>query len=141
MTSHARHVLVVDDSRDFLDFMKAFLSAEGFDVATAQSPEAIRDALRAGRPDLVIADVRMPGLAPFGVLDLVAAEEHLRDLPILFCTGAVQEIEDAAERLRRPHTDVIAKPFDIDEILIRIDQLCPPLDRPGCEPRDGALDG
>lgn len=126
MTNRSMRILVVDDSSEYLAFMKALLRAEGFEVMVAPSGNAARIALAEALPDLVISDVRMPDMPPFGVLDLIEADEKTRDIPILFCTGAVQEIEDAAERLQRPRTDVLPKPFDIDDLLARVARLGAP---------------
>lgn len=128
MSYPAQRILVIDDSRDFLEFMEALLSAEGFQVLTAHSDEQMRVQLATRQPDLIISDVRMPGMEPFSVLALLAADEKLRDTPVLFCTGAVQEVEDAADLLLRPRTDVLAKPFDIDVLLAAIDRLSRPRD-------------
>lgn len=123
MTDRGTRILVVDDSLEYLGFMEALLTAEGFEVTIASSVAAARDHLRNGRPDVIIADVRMPDMPAFGVLDLLEARAQTRDVPVLFCTGAEQEVEAAAERLRRPGTDVLFKPFDIDELLARVARL------------------
>ena len=123
MTEHGTRILVVDDSFEYLGFMETLLTAEGFEVTVASSLAGVRDHLRNGCPDVIISDVRMPDIPAFGVLDLIEADAKTRDVPVLFCTGAEQEVEAAAERLRRPATDVLFKPFDIDELLARVDRL------------------
>lgn len=119
----AFRVLVVDDSAEFLAFMQALLTSEGFTVDVAKSVDHARERLGRCLPDMVISDVRLPDTVPFGVLDLLQAEPKTDSLPVLFCTGAVQEVEEAQERLRGPHIDVLFKPFDIDELLSRIHRL------------------
>lgn len=123
MTDHRTRILVVDDSLEYLSFMETLLTGEGFEVTVASSIGAARNHLRDGLPDVIISDVRMPDLPPFGVLDLLEADARTRDLPVLFCTGAEQEVESAAERLKRPRTDVLFKPFDIEELLARVARL------------------
>jgi len=123
MTEFGTRILVVDDSIEYLGFMETLLTGEGFVVTLAASVGAVRDHLRDSRPDVIISDVRMPDLPAFGVLDLLKADPRTRDLPVLFCTGAEQEVEAAGERLQRPDTDVLLKPFDIDELLARIARL------------------
>lgn len=120
MTNTPRRILVVDDAPDFLGFMETLLTSEGYAVAVAASAPALRERLLIERPDLVIADVRMPGLAAFAVLDLLAADSKTRDIPVLLCTGAVQEVDEAAERLQRDGVEVLLKPFDIDDLLMRL---------------------
>ena len=123
MSNAGKRTIVIDDSPAYLGFMEVLLHGEGFCVQAAQSIEAARELLLTTRPDLIISDVRMPGSGAFGVLDLVDADDKTRTIPLLFCTGAVQEIEDAAERLTRARTDVLFKPFDIDDLLARIARL------------------
>ncbi len=126
MTHTPRRILVVDDAPDFLGFMETLLTSEGYAVAVAGSAPALRERLLIERPDLVIADVRMPGLAAFAVLDLLAADAKTRDIPVLLCTGAIQEVDEAAERLRRAGIEVLIKPFDIDDLLQLVARRLPP---------------
>lgn len=103
--------------------MQTLLSSEGYSVDSARSPEEADAALAATRPDLIIADVRLPGAPPFAILDLVQANEKVRDIPVLLCSGATQEIEEAAPRLNQLGVSVLMKPFDIDDLLSRIATL------------------
>lgn len=121
-----KRILVVDDSVEYLEFMKLLLSAEGYTAETATSTANLREYLDTTTPDLIIADVRMPGHEAFAVLDLLEGQEHLEQIPILFCTGAVQEVEERAEALHTPNRDVLLKPFDIQELLDRVHRLCDP---------------
>ena len=126
MASQCRRILVVDDSRDYLAFMRSLLTAEGFEVETAQTAAAARSQvcfLRPG-PDLIISDVRMPDMPPFAILDLLDGDETTRAIPVLLCTGAVHEVEDASLRLQRRGTEVLFKPFDIDDLFASLDRLC-----------------
>jgi two-component system response regulator GlrR len=123
MTNNGRRILVIDDSPEYLGFMETLLVSEGYDVQVAGSLASARDRLSAARPDLVISDVRMPGAPAFAVLDLLQADARLRDLPVLLCTGAVQETDDAAGRLKELQIGVLLKPFDIDVLLARINEL------------------
>ncbi len=106
--------------------METLLTSEGYAVAVAGSAPALRERLLIERPDLVIADVRMPGLAAFAVLDMLAADAKTRDIPVLLCTGAIQEVDEAAERLRRAGIEVLIKPFDIDDLLQLVARRLPP---------------
>src|SRR6266540_46790 len=105
MTDCNPRILVVDDAADFLGFMKTLLGSEGYAVEVAQSAPALRERLAMQRPDLVISDVRMPGLDAFAVLDLLAADEKTRDIPVLLCTGAIQEVDAARDRLAQAGVD------------------------------------
>ena len=122
----AKHILIVDDSVDYLDFMRLLLDAEGFRAEVASSTAALQEQLQRGCPDLVISDVRMPGQTPFAVLDVLEGDERTRRIPVLVCTGAVQEVQEFAERLKRDRLEVLFKPFDIDDLLQCVGRLCCP---------------
>lgn len=119
-----RHILIVDDSVEYLNFMQLLLGAEGFRAEIAASTTALRERLADGTPDLIISDVRLPGDVAFAVLDVLEATEATRHIPVLLCTGAIQEVEQQAERLHRAGLDVLFKPFDIEELLTRVARLC-----------------
>ncbi|MFN8559886.1 MAG: response regulator [Dehalococcoidia bacterium] len=126
MPNSARHILVVDDSAEFLAFMQAMLDAEGFGVDIAADFGAARRLLSTRRPDLVISDVRLPGVEPFGILDVLAASDQMRGVPVLFCTAGVEEVRAAADRLNREGVAVLFKPFDIDDLFQQIACLFAP---------------
>ena len=140
MTDRTRHILVVDDDPAIHEFLSLFLSAEGFVVRGATSLDAAERELAVARPDVVICDVRMPGLPPFAMLDRLRADPATQELPVLVCTGAVHDLEQAGEQALRGQTLVLPKPFEISELLVCLDRLCPPQ----CTPMvasDDASDG
>ncbi len=126
MDDSGRRILVIDDAPEYLGFMRSLLTAEGYTVSVAQTLDAARDGIATLRPgrDLIISDVRMPGAPPFAVLDMLDGDAERGTLPVLLCTGAIQEVDGAAERLLRRGTGVLLKPFDIDELLACIERLC-----------------
>jgi DNA-binding response OmpR family regulator len=119
-----KHVLIVDDSVEYLNFMQLLLGAEGFHAEIAPTTAAMKDQLRHRRPDLIISDVRMPGDRAFAVLDMLGGDHQTRGIPILLCTGAVQEVEARADRLKRDGVEVLFKPFDIDVLMEHVSRLC-----------------
>jgi DNA-binding response OmpR family regulator len=120
----SKRILIVDDSVEYLNFMQLLLGSEGFQADVAATTAEMRRHLEQGCPDLVISDVRIPGQAAFAVLDVLQADERTRTIPVLLCTGAVQEVEEQAERLQRAGMEVLLKPFDIEELLHRVARLC-----------------
>ncbi len=122
--SDGKYVLIVDDSVEYLNFMQLLLTEEGFRADIAPTTAALAQHLLSAHPDLVISDVRMPGQDAFAVLDLLREDERTATIPVLLCTGAVQEVEGHAQRLKRDGVEVLLKPFDIDELLSRVSRLC-----------------
>ena len=123
MIAPVKTVLVVDDGPEFLAFMELFLSAEGYTVRTASTLDQVERALTGSLPDLVITDVRMPGLPPFAVLDRLERDPLTRDLPVLICTGSAHDLETEAQRLIRTHREALLKPFDIDDLQACVERL------------------
>ena len=119
-----KRILIVDDSIEYLHFMQLLLDAEGFEAQIAPTTAAMREVVQRRPPDLVISDVRLPDDGPFAVLDLLRADEATCRIPVLLCTGAVQEVEERADRLQRDGVDVLFKPFDIDVLLEHVSRLC-----------------
>jgi len=123
MTDMRGRLLLVDDSVEFLAFMESLLQMEGFIVESAKTLDHARAYLATALPDAIISDVRLPDAPPFAVLDLLETDQRMQDVPLLLCTGAEQEVESAKDRLARKRTEVLLKPFDIDDLLSAIDRL------------------
>lgn len=114
-----RHILVVDDSLEYLRFMEFLLQNEGFSVGILNSAESLASHVNRQRPDLIITDVRMPGLAPFEVFERLRADSDTANIPVLLCTGAVNEVKEHPE-LATSGAQVLFKPFDVDALFLKI---------------------
>lgn len=123
MTAPIGRILVVDDSPELCGFLRMLLEDEGYVVQTAGSVSAARQALLAWKPDAVITDVRLPDAPPFALLEALNGSDGTAPTPVLLCTGAVNEVRAAAERLRQDKIPVLLKPFDLDELLRAVVQL------------------
>ncbi len=121
----ARRILVVDDDDALRHLLQVLLESDGYTVVTAASTQAALAALREREiaPDLVLCDVRLPDAAPFALVDHLASDPATMHLPLVVCSGAVRELEQAGERLAQPHVAVLLKPFDIDALLATVARL------------------
>ena len=113
MTERRPLLLVVDDEESMRWFLEKTLRREGYDVVSARDgPEAI--ALAQSQPiDLVLADVRMPGMD--GVALLRALRPTHPNVPVLLMT-AYGTVEDALAAMKQGATDYVMKPFRVDAI-------------------------
>jgi len=113
-------ILVVDDEPGIREVLASSLEFEGYSVRTAPDGRAALAAVEAGRPDLVILDVLMPGL------DGLTACRRLRSadptLPVLMLT-ARDLTGDRVAGLDAGADDYLAKPFELDELLARVRAL------------------
>jgi adenylate cyclase len=114
-------VLLIDDDQSNLEFMRQLLQFEGHELIWAPDGEQGLSKVRQLRPDLIICDVIMPRLGGYAVLETVRADPHFADIPVLLFSAAMND--DAREvGLRRGATEVLAKPFDMEQLLSAIRQ-------------------
>ena len=110
-------ILLVDDETDVLEGLVEYLSRKGYDVATATDGQAALDSVRSRPPDLVILDVRMPGM------DGIEVCRRLRkmspEVRIIFLSALQQDV-DKAKGLMMGGDDYVAKPFSTLELLARV---------------------
>ena len=114
-----RHVLVVDDEPDVRSLVVDLLARDGYAVTSAgDGREALRS-LYAVRPDLVVLDVRMPGIDGWRTLERI---RELSDVPVLMLTARDAEL-DKVRGLKAGADDYVGKPFGRQELLARIEAL------------------
>jgi len=110
-------ILVVDDDEGQRSLLKSFLSGQGFDIAIATSGEEALKILHSQKINMVISDVRMPGIS--GLETLKRAREHFSTLPVLLVT-AYADIRDAVDAMRDGAVNYLEKPIDLDELLASV---------------------
>ena len=129
-------VLVVDDDLAIREMVALALEKRGYRVVRAPGLAAARAALREHRPDLIISDIYMPGGTG---LDLLKETQGLDDPPPLILMTARGTIETAAAALQEGVFDYLAKPFDLEVMLARVQAaladriLAPPVAKEGPE--------
>lgn len=123
----AKTVLIVEDDRNIADLLRLYLEKEGYTVVIA--PDGMRgvEQFRTVHPSLVLLDVMLPGLDGWGVCRAIRAESQT---PIIMLT-AKSETEDKVNGLKQGADDYITKPFEMKEVLTRIEAV---LRRSGIEP-------
>ncbi|MBI1977113.1 MAG: response regulator [Candidatus Omnitrophica bacterium] len=105
------HLLVVDDEIEVCDFLTNYFSDKGYMVSSATSGEEALHRSRATHPDLVLLDVRMPGISGLEVLHRLRKEENPSKVVMITAIEDPQVIEEAK---RLGAEDYIVKPFDLD---------------------------
>lgn len=108
------HILIVDDDAGQRSLLTSFLASQGFETTTADSGEQALDMLRSAEFDLMVSDVRMPGISGLETMRRARAEHP--NLPILLVT-AYADIRDAVGAIRDGAVNYLAKPIDLDELL------------------------
>ena len=121
-------ILVVDDELVVRDSLKEWLEDEGFQVDMAESGEEALKKLNAEAFNLMLTDIKMPGMD--GVELLERAREIHRDLPVVMMT-AYATVETAVEAMKIGAMDYLMKPFDPDTLVPLIIQLYQNIERTG----------
>lgn len=114
-----KKLLIVEDDVDLAEMLSAYFRVQGFDVATAGWGE---DALRlAGEdtPDIVVLDIRLPDIDGYEVCRRLRQQRNTQYAPVIFLTEK-REREDKLAGLELGAVDYITKPFDIQELRLRV---------------------
>ncbi len=118
-TLRAPRLLIVDDDAGQRSLLDSFLSSQGFDTVPVSSGERALEVLRQQKINMMISDVRMPGLTGLETLRL-ARKEH-GSFPILLVT-AFADVRDAVGAIRDGAVNYLSKPIDLDELLVSVRQ-------------------
>ena len=110
-------ILVVDDEPNYLVVLSELLKDEGFEVITAQKGEDGFKVVQDTDLDLVITDMRMPGMD--GLELLKAVKSYNKDLPVIMIT-AFGEVEKAVVAMKAGAYNYLVKPFNNEELLLNI---------------------
>jgi len=113
----AERLLVVDDEPSMREFLEIMLSQEGYQVRTASTGEEGVKAYRAEEPDLVLTDVKMPGMSG---LDLIREIHSLDPAAPIIAITAYASADDAVRAVREGAYDYLSKPFQIEDLRIII---------------------
>jgi DNA-binding NtrC family response regulator len=112
-------ILIVDDDAGQRSLLDSFLRGQGFDTLVVDSGEKALETLRSQPVNMMISDVRMPGMT--GLETLRRARHEHAVLPVLLVT-AYADIRDAVGAMRDGALNYLAKPIDLDELLVTVRQ-------------------
>ena len=112
-------VLVVDDDASIRETVSWILREHGYDVSAVGSAAALFAELEVRMPDLLLLDVMMPEVDGIQVLERLKADEQWRELPVLMLSALPAE-EAMVTTLGLGASDFVRKPFDVEELLLRV---------------------
>jgi two-component system response regulator AtoC len=110
-------ILVVDDEFGLRQALSRILAAEGHEVAVAEDGGRALELINGGSPDLVLCDVRMPGMNGLAFLEQYRANNNGG---LVIMMSAYEDDEGVIEAMRRGAYDFIGKPFRADQLLLTI---------------------
>jgi len=119
MTGGKGTILVADDEPESLRLLTSLLEAEGYQVRPADSGELALVAVAAQAPELILLDIRMPGMDGFEVCRRLKEREATRGIPVIFLSASM-ELSEKVEGFRLGAVDFVTKPFQREELLARV---------------------
>jgi PleD family two-component response regulator len=152
----AGDVIIVDDTPANLDLLAAILRDGGYDVRVANGGRRAVRVVGAHPPDLVMLDIQMPEMDGYEVCRQLKADPATNAIPVIF----ISALDDALDKVRAFEAggvDYVAKPFQAEEVLVRVETqlelvrlrreverlkaelsaLAPTADGRGCESEEG----
>ncbi len=112
-------LLIVEDDLDIAEMLDAYFRVQGYNVLTANWGEDGVRLCNSSHPDLVILDIRLPDIDGFTVAERLRSNRRTGDIPIIFLTER-RERNDRLRGLSLRAEDYITKPFDIQELRLRV---------------------
>ena len=115
----ARNILVVEDDRNISDLIRMYLEKEGFEVSIAYDGGKAVEEFERHQPDLVLLDIMLPVLDGWGVCQRIRQKAKT---PIIMLT-AKSDVDDRITGLEMGADDYLVKPFEMKELMARINAV------------------
>ena len=115
-------VLIADDDPLLREILQHKLSAAGYAVRSVEDGRAALEQVQAERPDILVLDAMMPVMDGFEALRRFKQDPRLADVAIIMLTALKREA-DIVSALKLGAADYVAKPFNPDELVARLDRL------------------
>jgi DNA-binding response OmpR family regulator len=112
-------LLIVEDDKDIAMMLKIYFSGQGYEVDTAERGNTALDKTRTNLPHLIVLDIMLPDIDGFEVCRILRTSTRTSHVPIIFLTQK-DERSDKLAGLELGADDYITKPFDIEELKLRV---------------------
>jgi len=113
-------LLIVDDTPANLRLLSSILADRGYQVRPVLDGQLALASVAAQPPDMVLLDIRMPEMSGYEVCERLKADPGTRDIPVIFLS-AMDAVEDKVKAFAVGGVDYITKPFQIEEVLARVE--------------------
>ena len=117
-----KKILLVDDEEGFLSVIKEALEVRGFDVVTAKSAIEAGLELSSAKPDLILMDIKMPGIDGLQACAAIKKNPNTADIPIMVLS-AISEETQIKRAYKIGISDYFVKPVDIEKLVNRIKEI------------------
>ena len=114
-----RDILIVDDQPENLRLLFDTLSTQNYELRRVMSGQLALQVAQFDPPDLILLDIRMPGMDGYEVCRRLKADKHTQSIPVIFLS-ALDEPIDKVKAFEVGGADYVAKPFHVSEVLARV---------------------
>ena len=114
-----QRILVVDDDKEVVRLMRAYLEQAGYEVLVAYDGETAVHNLRREKPDLLLLDLMLPGMDGWEITRLMRKDANLSAIPIIMLTARVDDT-DKIVGLEMGADDYVTKPYNPREVVARV---------------------
>lgn len=124
-----KRILLIDDDKDMASLTKTTLLKQGYDVEVFHEPIGGIERAKEYKPDLILMDVMLPGMNGAEAVSRLKADNHLKDIPVIFLTALVshgEKFEDTGLNVDGRHYRTLGKPYEIEELLKEIQSTLTP---------------
>ncbi len=118
-------ILFVEDEEELLTTVTTLLRDQGYTVIDRVSAEEGLEVVEKETPDLLLVDIKLPGIDGLEFFREVRKQERLSTKPFVFLT-AFNNLKAAMEARKQGATEYITKPFDLEYLITRIRDILPP---------------
>jgi DNA-binding response OmpR family regulator len=118
----AKQIVIVDDDINILKFMQLALAYEGYDVRISTTGKGIQQGRQSDLPDLILLDVKLAEEDGRAICKYLKTNEQTKDVPIIMLSANVSERQ---VRQACPVDDFLAKPFELESLLAKVENLLP----------------
>lgn len=119
LSLYTNNILIVDDTPDNLRLLSKTLIQEGYQVRCAVNGSMALLTIEAKIPDIILLDINLPDIDGFEICQRLKKSELTKDIPIIF-VSAIDEVFDKVRAFKLGAVDYISKPFQIPEVLSRV---------------------
>ncbi|WP_413173541.1 response regulator [Anabaena azotica] len=118
--SYKANILIVDDTPNNLHLLSSMLEEQGYEVRCANSGAIALRAVEMEHPDIILLDINMPNMNGYEVCERLKLDPQTHDIPVIFLS-ALSETIDKVKAFRIGGIDYITKPFQLEEVLARVE--------------------
>mgnify|MGYP001581558223 FL=1 len=120
-----KKILLIDDQEDLIELTRRILQSHGYEVVGLTDGEGALEIIKGESPHLVILDMIMPGKDGTEICQEMKSDATTRHIPVILSTGQMLEPGDFSREGLKEADGYLMKPFEIDELLSKIQSLLP----------------